>query len=317
MYVTSTPFATLVFNESFEIIDRAEFPGKELSSINRLLAEGKWIRYEESFCDKYNAKYLGYKDSDSLMDKGLLEKAARKLRPFFPEFAAANVFLTKESVRDSVNPDSLIVQVVKTVEDSQKVINRLSSRVRDWYALHNPELVHGIQDNEEFVRAVMSSPEPDLEGMGAGLSGSDLHAIISLARQIQGIIETTNAHLGYLDSLMKQRCPNLQALAGTFLGARLLEHAGSLEKLSVKPASAIQTIGAEKAMFRHLKNRKSRPPKHGIIISHPLVANAHYDKKGKAARLLADKIAIAVKVDRFKGKFIGDKLLGEIEGKLK
>ena len=115
---------------------------------------------------------------------------------------------------------------------------------------------------------------------------------------------------------MKTYCPNLLAVTGISLGAKLMSKAGSLKRLVLMPASTIQVLGAEKALFRHMKTG-AKPPRHGIIIKHPLISSAKQKEHGKRARTLADKIAIAVKVDYFKGKFIGDKLNKSIQEKFK
>ena len=115
---------------------------------------------------------------------------------------------------------------------------------------------------------------------------------------------------------MKKHCPNMLEVAGVLISAKLLEHAGSLRRLMMMPASTIQILGAEKALFRHLKTgKKAKPPKYGILSQHPLIGKVKKEEYGKVARTLADKISIAVKVDYFKGKFIGDKLKEELEKK--
>ena len=113
---------------------------------------------------------------------------------------------------------------------------------------------------------------------------------------------------------MDELCPNTKAVCGVLTGAKLIEHAGSLKRLSEMPASTIQILGAEKALFRHMKTG-AKPPRHGIIVHHPLIAKAPEKIHGKIARALADKISIASKVDYFQGKFIGDKLKKELEDK--
>ena len=96
---------------------------------------------------------------------------------------------------------------------------------------------------------------------------------------------------------MKDLCPRLQTLATTLIGAQLIEHAGSLKHLAELPSSTIQVLGAEKALFRHLKTG-SKPPKFGVIFAHPSITDSQ--ERGKAARRLAGKISIAVKQDYFK-----------------
>ena len=107
-------------------------------------------------------------------------------------------------------------------------------------------------------------------------------------------------------------------IAGITIAAKLISHAGSMKRLVEMPASTIQVLGAEKALFRHMRNkRRNLPPKHGIIHEHQLIQKSNSKMHGKAARALADKLSIAVKIDYFKGKFIGDKLKKELVDKFK
>ena len=115
---------------------------------------------------------------------------------------------------------------------------------------------------------------------------------------------------------MDNFCPNIKAVCDVIVAAKLIEHAGSLKRLSMLPASTVQILGAEKALFRHMKTG-SKPPRHGVIVNHLLIAKAPDRMHGKIARTLADKISIAAKVDYFQGKFIGDILRKEIEDKFK
>jgi len=116
----------------------------------------------------------------------------------------------------------------------------------------------------------------------------------------------------YLERKMTELCPNMTAVAGYLIGAKLLAYAGSTKRLAELPSSTIQLLGAEKALFRHI-TRNSLPPKYGVLHEHPMIARARKQDHGKVARLLADKISIASRVDYFKGAFIGDKLKEEIE----
>jgi nucleolar protein 56 len=119
----------------------------------------------------------------------------------------------------------------------------------------------------------------------------------------------------YIEKKMATTLPNVAALAGSRIGAQLLSHAGSIERLSGMPSSTLQLLGAETALFRHLKNRKKhRPPKYGLLFNHPLVQKVPKEQQGKAARALADKLSICAKVDRFEGEPVAaafKKLLAE------
>lgn len=116
----------------------------------------------------------------------------------------------------------------------------------------------------------------------------------------------------YIEAVMKEVAPNITALVGAKLGARLLSLAGGLEELAKLPASTIQVLGAEKALFRALRTG-GKPPKHGVIFQHPYIHKSPRWQRGKIARALATKLSIAAKVDQFSGRFVGDKLVKEFE----
>jgi len=109
--------------------------------------------------------------------------------------------------------------------------------------------------------------------------------------------------------------PNTRAVAGALLGARLIAIAGSLQNLAMRPASTIQVLGAEKALFRSLKTG-ARPPKHGLIFQHALLHDAKRWQRGKIARVLAGKLAIAARIDAFGGKYVGDSLKADVDRRL-
>ncbi len=115
---------------------------------------------------------------------------------------------------------------------------------------------------------------------------------------------------------MEELAPNVRAVAGALLGARLIAMAGSLQNLAMRPASTIQVIGAEKALFRSLKTG-ARPPKHGLIFQHTLLHDAKRWQRGKIARVIAGKLAIAARADAFGGgHYIGDKLKADINKRI-
>jgi nucleolar protein 56 len=101
---------------------------------------------------------------------------------------------------------------------------------------------------------------------------------------------------------MKNYCPNVLELAGATIGAKLIELAKSLKRMALLPASTVQLLGAEKALFRHLK-LKTKSPKYGVIFQHPLIQNAKRSERGKMARRLADKLSLCARLDYFKGEF--------------
>ena len=120
----------------------------------------------------------------------------------------------------------------------------------------------------------------------------------------------------YVEKLMGEVAPNIRILAGSSLGARLVSLAGGLENLSRMPASTIQILGAEKALFRSMKTG-ALPPKHGAIFQHQDIHQALRWQRGKIARALSGKIAIAARVDAFRGEFMGEKLKIELDARVR
>ncbi len=227
---------------------------------------------------------------------------------------------TKKQIAEAVGPDILIIQTLNTLDDLTIQLNGLSKRLREWYSYTLPELDRGLSDNEAYSRLIATKSYDELvkefvgdaTPMGAPLNEADYIAVQSLARQIAELFQFRQSLLHYLESRMQQLAPNVTALAGTTISARLLASAGSLRRLAMMPASTIQLLGAEKALFRHLKTG-AKSPKHGFIINHPLLQKAKKSMRGKIARALGDKIALCAKVDFFKGDFVADEILNKLE----
>lgn len=234
-----------------------------------------------------------------------------------------NIVETKKKIKEAVSVDNLIINTVSNVDELNKAANLLSKRLREWYALYNPEAEKMITDNEAFSRLVLEKTKPQLlkesgsnmkETMGADLDKHDLDEIYALARLIQSNYTLIRDHKKYLEKILRRECPNFLEIAGVQVAAQLILHAKSIRNLATMTASKIQLLGAEKALFRHLKTG-AKVPKHGVIIQHTLVSRAKSKEKGKVARSLADKLSMAIKVDFFKGKPIAQKLISELEKK--
>lgn len=241
----------------------------------------------------------------------------------FEKLRKQSISNVKRKIKESVSKDNLIIQTINSIDDIDKVSNSLVTRLREWYSLYNPEFSKWMFNQEKFTELIISKDKKTLlkeikinRSMGADLEKKDVDIISFFAKQINSLYKTKGTLQEYLENIMSSYCPNLRTVSGTLLGAKLMSRAGSLKRLALMPASTIQVLGAEKALFRHMKTG-AKPPRHGIIIKHPLISSAKQKEHGKRARTLADKISIAVKVDYFKGKFIGDALNKEIQKKFK
>ena len=228
-----------------------------------------------------------------------------------------NIKQTKEKVKQSVTDDLLIIQAINHIDDLNKVINILAKDLREWYGYNNPEVSRKIKEHSELVEAILEKTDKkSKDSMGADLSKENFKPLIDLCTEIKSLFKLKGIQETYIESMMNQVCPNISIITGPLLGAQLLQHAGSLRKIAIMPSSTVQLLGAEEALFRHIKTG-ARCPKYGLLHNHPLVTKAKREDGGKVARIIAGKISIAAKVDYMKGNFVGDKLLKEIEEKLK
>ena len=274
---------------------------------------------KKDFAQKHpSAKILGYPSQKELMRKALLAIESRIPRQ---ELCTLNLESAKHDVSLAITEDILIIQAIKSMDDIDKTLNSLTSRLRDWYELYLPEYSRMEKDPAAFAKGAASlskaqfEKENNIKSFGANLPPLHENAIRQYARRVGDLGDSRQMLLKYLDDAMQSYCPNLKAVAGTLLGARLIDLAGGLRRLTSLPSSTIQILGAEKALFRHLKTG-SRPPKYGILLAHDLVQKAPRGLQGRAARILANKIGLAVRIDFFKGEFRGDSLLEEAGKKI-
>ncbi|MEM1563863.1 MAG: C/D box methylation guide ribonucleoprotein complex aNOP56 subunit [Candidatus Bathyarchaeia archaeon] len=232
--------------------------------------------------------------------------------------------------------DLIIAQAIQTLDDLDKTINLFMSRVREWYGIHFPELDRLLEKHETYARLIVNlgvresftAERLEREGlpkskaeqiaksaqisMGADLAEVDLAQIQALSKTVLNLYELRQRLEDYIDSAMEEVAPNIKALTGALLGARLIALAGGLTNLAKMPASTLQVLGAEKALFRSLKTG-TKPPKHGIIFQHAFLHEAKKWQRGKIARALAGKLAIAARTDAFGGRYIGEELRAELE----
>ncbi|KAJ5092924.1 Nucleolar protein 58 [Penicillium angulare] len=238
----------------------------------------------------------------SVMSLGLAHSLARHKLKFSPD-----------------KIDTMIVQAIGLLDDMDKELNTYAMRVKEWYGWHFPELAKILNDNiayaklvlkmgmrsnyetvdlaeilpEEIEAAVKSAAD---RSMGTEISEDDLENIQALADQVVSLYDYRSQLASYLTARMNAIAPNLTALVGELVGARLIAHAGSLSSLSKSPASTLQILGAEKALFRALKT-KHDTPKYGLIYHASLIGQATGRNKGKMARILAAKASLGIRVD--------------------
>ncbi|MGZ7208482.1 MAG: NOP5/NOP56 family protein [Methanobacterium sp.] len=224
--------------------------------------------------------------------------------------------LTNYKIKEaSKAEDMYLIQAINSIDEVDEATGKLIERLREWYMIHFPEL-NKLKNNEKFVGLIVEygnmesiKQNEDLsefnikdQSIGAEIEGSDLQIIQDFAYSIRTLQKTKKSLNDYVEQKMSEIAPNLSDLVGASLGAKLIAHIGSIEKLSLLPSSTVQIMGAEKALFRHLKTG-DRPPKHGLIYQYPEIRSTNWWLKGKFARALAAKISLAVRKDVYSGEF--------------
>eukprot|EP01026_Neomeris_dumetosa_P077427 TRINITY_DN8355_c0_g1_i6.p1 TRINITY_DN8355_c0_g1~~TRINITY_DN8355_c0_g1_i6.p1 ORF type:complete len:545 (-),score=100.28 TRINITY_DN8355_c0_g1_i6:76-1710(-) len=216
--------------------------------------------------------------------------------------------------------DTMIVQAIGLLDELDKELNTYAMRVREWYGWHFPEMGKVVSDNITYAKVIKlmgmrdKAPEIDFSqismeedeeqklkdaafiSMGTEISEIDLLRIRELCDQVIELSEYRAQLYEYIRNRMNALAPNLTVLVGELVGARLIAHAGSLINLAKQPASTVQILGAEKALFRALKT-KHETPKYGLIYHASLVGQSNPKNKGKISRVLAAKCALAVRFD--------------------
>ncbi|MGD2107351.1 MAG: ribonucleotide-diphosphate reductase subunit beta [Nitrosopumilaceae archaeon] len=270
-----------------------------------------------------------------IVDSGFAENipdSLSKLREFALGLSSSKVTTVSES------PDLHIIQAINSLDEVDKIANALSSRLREWYGLHFPELENVIDSINGYAQIVLAGKRDSLtkqvfedagfpdskvemlslvseKSRGGDISEKNLKIVQSMAKQMLELHDLRKNLEEHVESEMEIVAPNLSAILGHAVGARILGRAGSLSKLASMPASTIQVIGAEKALFRALKTG-AQPPKHGILFQHTLVHAAPRWQRGKIARAIAAKAAIAARVDVY-GEGLNKTLLEKLDVRVK
>ncbi|CEP08181.1 hypothetical protein [Parasitella parasitica] len=234
---------------------------------------------------------------------------------------------SRAKVKFNVNrADNMIIQAIALLDQMDKDVNTFAMRVKEWYSWHFPEMIKIVNDNYKYAKLIKvvknkaELSESDLEAiagicdgdesiaqqildaarasMGTDISPVDMINIQNFADRVISLAEYRKKLHGYLVTKMSYVAPNLAALIGEVVGARLISQAGSLTNLSKYPASTLQILGAEKALFRALKT-KGNTPKYGLIYHSSFIGRAGQKNKGRISRYLANKCTIASRIDCF------------------
>ena len=248
--------------------------------------------------------------------------------------------LAKTAITEAVTKrDLYAIQTVRAIEDMDKILNLLAGRVREWYGLHFPELDRLVEKHDTYIRLVqnlgsresftfealtklgipheraVAISESASKSSGAGISAPDLAWLQEVCSTILELYGTREAAEKYTDKIMVEVAPNMTTVLGAVLSAKLISMAGGLENIAKMPASTLQVLGAEKALFRTIKTG-ARPPKHGVIFQYGPIHQSPKWLRGKIARAVAGKLAIAARMDAFGGANEGESMKASLEKKI-
>jgi nucleolar protein 56 len=252
------------------------------------------IEEEEVLLGKLSLKDAEKRQALLVRELGVALDAASVSREDYRKLVREVSFRVVESRLKETPKDLIIIQAIEALDDIEEATNLLSERFGEWHGLCYP---HG-------------------EGEGPRAPDTENQVLEGFRERISGLDAFKKELDDYIASLMEETAPNLAGLLGPGLGARLLSLSGGLERLSRMPSSKIQVLGAEKALFKHIKD-KSPPPKHGAIFQFPAIKGSPWWQRGKIARTLANKIAIAVRADAFSGEYLADDLKAQFEKRVK
>jgi len=292
----------------------------------------------EQFRNRLTSEWKG---RDKWIEQQSLESPILKTAAAYNEFSRqVTLEIARAGIaRAAAKRDLSAVQAVRAMDDLDKTLNLLAGRVREWYGLHFPEMDRMIEKHDTYARLVAKLgnrrnftyenivteglPKEKAEelaaaakrSMGAEIDDADLDVLRSFCTLMLDLYKFRGKSESYVEDVMKQLAPNMTAIVGAALSARLISIAGSLENLAKMPASTLQVLGAEKALFRSLKTG-ARPPKHGVIFQHTAIHQSPRWQRGKIARTLSGKLSIAARIDSFGGEFLGEKLRHDVDRKV-
>lgn len=341
-FITTTSFGFIATDEEFTIVDKFLFDDKQVEYLQKIgqkqLTQGEIELIERlsgSFDEiviETNKNKLSFRDLEEF-DKITVEQRTSHgsyIRDNFDDVISGLVetditknlndtynMITSEKIRESVKSnDIMIVESIHSLEEIEDTTSKMIERLREWCTpylpeldkLHNHELyakiISDYTSRENIIESgilenthVTLSPNYNVE-----VSEDDLEIIKDFACSVYKLYDTRNTIEEFIEFKIKEIAPNMYDVAGANLAAKLIAHTNGLENLAKLPSSTVQIIGAEKAIFRHLKTGEN-PPKHGLIFQHPSIRGSNWWVRGKLARAVASKITIAARKDAFSNEY--------------
>lgn len=321
MQLVTTWYGSFVMDDEGQVLASALFPksAEEIADRLRLIRDGE-VLDEELGVAPIGERFSVTADRLLALEGAFKAEETRPAVPvpgpedvgFSPELLReASLALATSSIREALPEDQPVILYLRAMDLVEREGTRSLEMLRYWHSFHFPELGALVGDDEFIAhlsedpdRSAILSRRPELDpGMDAGrpLVIGEGDAMAAMARHIKDSRTEGRRLRETLEEAVVEAAPNLAVLAGPLVGARLISLAGSLERLSRMPSSTIQLLGAEKALFLHIKEG-TPVPKHGVIFQHPSVHSSPPWLRGRIARALAGKIAIAVRGDAMESR---------------
>lgn len=315
-HLARTAIGLLAFDDNQKLIDHRFFSRDPIKAASE---------YEKGIGNDFLEKLRNYEASEGETGKKIARKTIRKIAietgfaknddDFNAFLSGFGMALSSRKLKGSITMDLVLVHSSNSLESLNKFINILTEHFKEWFWLNYPE---HKDDNEKIIRAVAEHGSreniPGFSGSyGIALGKADIESLKEMAIQLESLYATKKSLESYVKNLAKEVAPNMSFLVDELMAARIISIAGSLESLSKMPSGTLQLLGAEKALFRHLKNRSAKPPKFGILYECSYVRNAPVEKKGKIARIVASQLSKAAKIDFYSKRDDGKKMKEEME----
>jgi nucleolar protein 56 len=265
---------------------------KENDELNEI--EKEFIKDLKEVIFTYPKKDFKFEEKDfsEIVMKFLKEAGIEKINEFLLKFSENYNILKARKEKDRI-----VIGLITLIEENEKIMNLMFERLRNFYSIYYPEFALR-ETNEKILNKILENPKREEKSIGIDFEEKEFEFCKEYANIIKNLIEFNKKLEKRLEELVNEIAPNLSEIAGYKLAAKLIKGAGSLEKLAKMASSAIQLLGAEKALFRFLRG-KGKPPKHGYIFLHPLINQAPKKLRGKISRALASQLSKAAKIDYF------------------
>ncbi len=341
-YIILNPLGVFGVSEKKQIVDQVLFPKNIEKMVNALLNKDI-TKQEKELIERLKkkgyTKFISSKRTEEYefetdnFGETIIRQQFRQIAKDlgYPDtqlnklLTRIGIEFTKRKTKENVKKDRIVIQAINAIDEMDKSINIFVARLREWYGFHFPEMEREIKKHENFVKLISEYglrknmkefSELAKTSMGIDLSKKDEEILKEYATKIKELYKLREHMEKYVGSVLKEIAPNFSALAGPLLAARLIALVGGMERLAKKPSSTVQLLGAEKALFRHLRG-KGRSPRFGILFTHPLVQQVPDRLRGKIARSLASKLSIAIRMDFYGKEDISKKLKEELDKSMK